>query len=71
MKGGLTLICMALIAGIIGGIEHGTSMWNALWCIPLFAVIGWCALMAHIENERDLRRYEAWKVRKMRNEHRR
>ena len=68
MKEGLLGICFMLLIGIIGNVECGASLWQLLWCVPVFAVMGFCAYLLHVENERELRRYYAWKERKMRNE---
>lgn len=59
--GSLSLICLVLIIGIFGNVEHGGSLWNLLWCIPLLAVMGVCAFVGEVENQRELRRYERWR----------
>jgi hypothetical protein len=64
-------ICIFLLIGIVGNVECGASEWQLLWGFPLFAVMGFCAYILHVENERELRRYDAWKARKMRNDNER
>lgn len=68
MKEGLCVgvlgICFMLLIGIIGNVECGASLWQLLWCVPVFAVMGFCALYMEFENRRELRRYYAMKKRK-------
>lgn len=36
-----------LILGIVGGVECGEPIANALWCFPLFAILFLCAHVAN------------------------
>lgn len=36
----LAFINFILMIGIIGGIEHGQSICNAIWCIPTLLCFG-------------------------------
>lgn len=67
MKGVIFFLCIFLIIGIVGKVECGASEWHLLWAIPCFAVLAVVGIMGEIENERELRRYDAWKERKARN----
>lgn len=37
--GAISFASLFLIYGIVGGVEHGESLANMLWCIPLLLVM--------------------------------
>lgn len=54
MKVSRVLFGLSLLGliGICGGIEHGGDLINAVWAIPLLAIMGGCTLFnAKGENE--------------------
>lgn len=36
----LSILCMVLFIGIIGGVEGGEPLTNLIWCIPS-AILAW------------------------------
>ena len=36
----IIFVCLFLVIGIVGGIENGQPLSNALWCLPLLGFAG-------------------------------
>lgn len=46
----LSVLCVVLMIGIVGGVENGEPLSNMFWCIPLMALAYVFAVMGEFTN---------------------